>query len=49
MHQVRNTLKCVSDKDKKAFTADLIYYHTPTEKAGYANIEDVRKMGGKIS
>ena len=33
MHQIRNTLKYVSDKDKKAFAADLkTIYHAPDEK-----------------
>ena len=33
VHQVRNTLKYVSDKDKKAFAADLkTIYHAPDEK-----------------
>lgn len=33
VHQVRNTLKYVADKDRKAFSADLkTIYHAPDEK-----------------
>lgn len=36
VHQVRNTLKYVADKDKKEFAADLkTIYHAPTEETGY--------------
>ena len=42
VHQVRNTLKYVADKDKKAFAADLkTIYHAPTEEVGYANMKEV--------
>lgn len=42
VHQVRNTLKYVADKDKKMFANDLkSIYHAPTEKIGYANMEEV--------
>nr|ALL53554.1 transposase [uncultured firmicutes bacterium contig_31] len=42
VHQVRNTLKYVADKDKKAFAADLkTIYHAPSEEAGYANMMEV--------
>lgn len=35
VHQVRNTLKYVSDKDRKAFANDLkTIYHAPNEKKG---------------
>ena len=35
VHQVRNTLKYVSDKDRKAFATDLkTIYHAPNEKNG---------------
>ena len=35
VHQVRNTLKYVADKDRKAFAADLKkIYNAPTEKEG---------------
>ena len=38
VHQVRNTLKCVPDKDRKAFAADLktIYHASDEEKARLA-------------
>lgn len=33
MHMVRNTLKYVSDKDRKAFATDLkAIYHAPNEE-----------------
>lgn len=36
VHQVRNTLKYVSNKDKKEFAADLkTIYHAPSEETGY--------------
>jgi len=36
VHQVRNTLKYVADKDKKEFANDLkTIYHAPTEESGY--------------
>jgi transposase-like protein len=36
VHQVRNTLKYVSDKDKKEFATDLkLIYHAPSEEVGY--------------
>lgn len=36
VHQVRNTLKFVSDRDKKAFANDLKgIYHAPNEEVGY--------------
>ncbi len=42
VHQVRNTLKYVADKDKKAFANDLkSIYHAPTEEIGHANMEAV--------
>lgn len=44
VHQVRNTLKYVADKDKKTFANDLkSIYHAPTEKVGYSNLENVTK------
>ncbi|WP_040210388.1 IS256 family transposase [Clostridium polynesiense] len=43
VHQVRNTLKHVSDKDKKLFAADLkSIYHDPDEKTGHDMMEAVR-------
>ena len=39
VHQVRNTLKRVAEKDKKAFANDLkSIYHAPNEEAGYENM-----------
>ena len=39
VHQVRNTLKYVPDKDKKAFATDLkTIYQAPNEEQGYANM-----------
>ena len=42
VHQVRNTLRYVPDKDKKAFAADLkSIYHAPNEEQGRANMEAI--------
>ena len=42
VHQVRNTLKYVSDKDRKAFARDLkTIYNAPNEEQGRANCEQV--------
>ena len=42
VHQVRNTLKYVADKDKKAFANDLkTIYHAPSEEAGYQQMKEV--------
>jgi transposase-like protein len=42
VHQVRNTLKYVADKDKKAFAADLkAIYHAPSEETGYEQMKEV--------
>jgi transposase-like protein len=42
VHQVRNTLKYVSHKDKKAFANDLkSIYHAPNEEAGYEQMLQV--------
>lgn len=42
VHQVRNTLKYVADKDKKAFAADLkTIYHAPSEESGYERMKEV--------
>ena len=44
VHQVRNTLKYVSEKDKKAFANDLkSIYHAPNEEAGYERMHEVTK------
>lgn len=42
VHQVRNTLKYVPDKDRKAFAADLkTIYHAPDEKKALEALERV--------
>lgn len=42
VHQVRNTLKYVADRDKKAFATDLkTIYHAPSEEAGYKQMKEV--------
>ena len=42
VHQVRNTLKYVSEKDKKAFAADLkTIYQAASEESGLAQLEAV--------
>lgn len=44
VHQVRNTLKHVSYKDRKLFAADLKgIYHAPNEKTGYERMQAVTK------
>ena len=44
VHVVRNTLKYVADKDKKAFANDLkTIYHAPDEQTGYARMQEVAK------
>lgn len=42
VHQVRNTLKYVAEKDKKEFAKDLkSIYHAPNEETGHSNMEKV--------
>ena len=42
VHMVRNTLKYVTDKDKKAFAADLkTIYYAPNEEQGFQNMQAV--------
>ena len=44
VHQVRNTLKYVAEKDKKAFANDLkSIYHAPNEESGYERMQSVTK------
>ena len=44
VHQVRNTLKYVAEKDKKAFANDLkSIYHAPNEESGYERMQAVAK------
>lgn len=48
VHVVRNTLKYVSDKDKKAFVNDLkTIYHAPDEQSGHARLEAVAEIWNK--
>jgi len=43
VHMVRNTLKHVSDKDKKAFAKDLKgIYHAQNEEIGYQTMQEVK-------
>ena len=42
VHQVRNTLKYVADKDKKKFAADLkTIYQAPSEQVGYERMLEI--------
>ena len=44
VHVVRNTLRYVAEKDKKAFAGDLkTIYHAPDEESGYIRMEAVRE------
>jgi transposase-like protein len=44
VHQVRNTLKYVADKDKKKFAADLkTIYQAPSEQVGYERMLEVKE------
>jgi len=44
VHQVRNTLKYVADKDRKAFATDLKkIYNAPSEKEGRAMLDEVKE------
>ena len=48
VHQVRNTLKRVAEKDKKAFANDLkTIYHAPDEAAGYEQMQRVSEKWEK--
>lgn len=48
VHVVRNTLRYVADKDKKAFANDLkTIYHAPDEQSGYARMEAVAAAWNK--
>ncbi len=49
VHQVRNTLKYVSEKDRKSFAKDLkTIYNAPSEEQGLINLEMVtEKWSGK--
>lgn len=44
VHQVRNTLKYVADKDKRSFAKNLkTIYHAPNEEKGFENMEAITK------
>lgn len=48
VHQVRNTLKRVAEKDKKAFANDLkTIYHAADEETGYENMLSVKEKWDK--
>ena len=48
VHVVRNTLRYVADKDKKAFAKDLkTIYHAPDEEQGYARMQAVAEVWEK--
>ena len=48
VHVVRNTLRYVADKDKKAFAKDLkTIYHAPDEEQGYARMQAVTEVWEK--
>ena len=49
VHMVRNTLKHVSHKHKKAFASDLkSIYHAPNEEAGLNNMLEAKEKWDKI-
>ena len=44
IHQIRNTVKYISHKEKKEFCADLkTIYTAPTEEAGYEALQQMKK------
>ncbi len=48
VHVIRNTLRYVADKDKKAFAKDLkTIYHAPDEEQGYARMQAVTQVWEK--
>jgi len=48
VHQVRNTLRYVGEKNKKEFAKDLkAIYHAPSEEAGRSKLSDVTKKWEK--
>ena len=48
VHQVRNTLKYVSHKDKKEFACDLkTIYHSPNERKGYERMQEITEKWNK--
>jgi transposase-like protein len=48
VHQIRNSMRFVTDKDKKAFMADLRpVYESATKELGYAALEKLQHVWGK--
>lgn len=48
VHQVRNTLKYVADKDKKEFSQDLkTIYHAPSEEIAMSRLESITQKWDK--
>ena len=48
VHQIRNTLKYVSDKDKKEMSKDLkTIYHAPSESQGHENMLEISEKWSK--
>ncbi len=48
VHQVRNTLKYVSHKDKKEFACDLkTIYHSSNERKGYEKMQEITEKWSK--
>ncbi len=46
VHQVRNTLKHVAEKDKKVFTNDVkSFYHAPNKESGHENMLKLQRNG----
>jgi len=49
VHMVRNTLKHVSEKNRKAFAGDLKrIYHAPDEETGHATMLEVKEKWDKV-
>jgi transposase-like protein len=48
VHQIRNSLRYISEKDKKAFMADLkLVYQASTKEEGYENLMRLEEKWGK--
>lgn len=48
VHQIRNSLRYVNEKDKKAFMADLkLVYQASTKEEGYENLMKLEEKWGK--
>ena len=49
VHQVRNTLRYVAEKDKKEFAKDLkSIYHAPNEEIGYQNMLEISEKWERL-